>query len=597
MSDQVDVPEVQTMSRPSVAKAVWHFISDLLRIVIFQPVRYGTLALGSHSAGVAGITWAVTLLYGLTVASILMANPLRSVSPIQAQIDATSNLVVPAFLIPAVLCLLGISFGLLLAGSQRAPWWRRVLYLVVVGAILGSVAAIGAALGQGGALSWATVAVLLVAIAYVVLMWLRRTRPAIDAIVLVSLSSLTLLLTYRSLVLQSVLGSGGEQTVTAASLILQQVATLALPVAFLSGINAAALGISVVAWGGEELGRRAAMWVSLLVAGIALGLQWVFIARDAIMDSSAVPGRVTRVVAAVVIIAVCWIMWRLCRGRGGARDVSPVRVSSSGVAVAVPVSYGVTAAAFIGALVGAVVIALQLVASPEAAKPLMGLLDLTGSTAFSSAVRVAAIVGLLLGAVVLVRRGERLLAEVAAVYAVILGSVYITVIPPEWFWTPSAVGDVGLIAATGCAIAWTARGSWHRGRAAFILTLAFLSALVRQADFFAVPLGFLIGASATALLIVGLVWGFLTDGGEAHENAPRYPGDRQLLVLLGTFLFGAAIVAWAVLGKVVATTLLLSEVSALALQTLGTALIIVVIFEASGLAFRGRQGTLIESPD
>ena len=137
----------------SVPRWIARFVSDLWRITIFQPVRYGTLDLGVHSRGVAGIAWAVVLLYTLTIASIIFAGPLRSSSPLLSSIGATSAAVVPTFLLPAALCLLAVAFGLLLAGSQRAPWWRRILYLIVIGAVLATVAAVGSGLGSSVALS------------------------------------------------------------------------------------------------------------------------------------------------------------------------------------------------------------------------------------------------------------------------------------------------------------------------------------------------------------------------------------------------------------------------------------------------------------
>ncbi len=579
-SASTDAPK----SAESVPRHIARYLADLWRVVFLNPVRYGTLALGPHSAGIAGVAWAVTVIYAATVGSILLANPLRAVAPLQAQVDATSNLVVPTFLVPAVLCLIGVAFGLLLAGSQRAPWWWRGLYLVVVGAVLTSIAAVGAGLGSGGLLSWITLALLAVTIAYIIYMWSRRTRPAVDAVVLVTLSCLVILVSYRSLVTQALLGTGGEQTVATASLILQQVSTLALPVAFLSGISATALGISFVSWGSEELGRRATVPVTLAMAMAALLVQWMLVVRGIASEPGDLTARLTQVVAALVLVGLCWGAWWWCHRGYRARDISPVRVSEAAVLVAVPLSYAVTAAAFIAALLGSVVLAAQLIAPEAVIRSVQSLVDLVGTTAFTQGLRVAIVLGLVLAAVLLVRRGQRLLGAIAAVYALVLGSVYVTFIPAQWFWTPSAVGDIGLIVATGLVVRWSARRTWSQGRAGFALTLALLSALVRQADFFAVPLGFLIGASATAILIVGLVWGYLTDGGEAHENSPRYPGDRQLLVVLGTFLFGATIVAWAVLGKVVATALVLADAAALAVTTLGSALIILVIFESVPLA-------------
>lgn len=576
-------------SEASVPRRIALYLADLWRVVFVNPVRYGTLALGPHSAGIAGVAWAVTVIYAVTVGSILLANPLRSVSSLQSQIDVTSNLVIPTFLVPAVLCLIGIAFGLLLAGSQRAPWWWRVLYLVVVGAVLVSIAVIAAGLGSGGILSWVSAALLLVTLAYVIGMWIRRTRPAVDVVVLVTLCCLVMLVSYRSLVTQAILGTEGEQLVVTAGLILRQVSTLALPVAFLSGISAAALGISFVSWGSEELGRRATVPVTLAIAAVALLVQWILVVRGIAVEPDQMVTRLTQLVSALLLVALCWCAWWWSHRGYGERDVSPVRVAETAVVVAVPVSYAVTAAAFIAALLSTLTIALQLLAPGSIVQVVQVMLDGAGSTEFTQAVRAAVVVGLVIAAVIFVRMGRHLMGAIAATYALVLGSVFLTFIPAEWSWTPSAVGDVGLVTASGLVIRWSVTRGWSRGRAGFVLTLTLLAALVRQADFFAVPLGFLIGASATAVLIVGLVWGYLTDGGEAHENSPRYPGDRQLLVVLGTFLFGATIVAWAVLGKIVATALVLSDVAALAVTTLGTGLIIVVIFESIPLARSPRQ--------
>jgi hypothetical protein len=157
----------------------------------------------------------------------------------------------------------------------------------------------------------------------------------------------------------------------------------------------------------------------------------------------------------------------------------------------------------------------------------------------------------------------------------------VPLVAPEWMWTPSALGNVGVVCATVLSLVWTFTRRWDRSRATFILVLALMSALIRQADFFAVPLGFLIGASAAALLIVGLVWGFLVDGGDAHADTPGFPRDRRLLALLGTFLFAITVVAWAVIGKDVGMTAALAATSRLALVTLGSALVIAVVLAAA----------------
>ena len=252
------------------------------------------------------------------------------------------------------------------------------------------------------------------------------------------------------------------------------------------------------------------------------------------------------------------------------------------MSVAVPVAYGITSSAFIGALLGALVASLGTLAPDQVVGPLSSVLDVVGSNAFVTTTRVLVVVGLVIGAAVLARRGSVLLAAIAAVDSVVLATVFwVPLLLPDWAWTPSSIGNVGLVVATVLAVVWSVLRRWSPDRFAFLLVLALLSALVRQADFFALPLGFVIGASAVALLIVGLIWGFLTDGGDAHEDAPGFPRDRRLLTLMGGFLFAITVVAWAVIGKDVGTSTTLSAVSAVALRTIGSAMIIAVVMASA----------------
>ena len=583
MTDEVQAatsPPAEGSATAARLRGIGRFLQDLWLIVLFRPVRHGTLDLGPHARGVAGIAWAVAVLYGLVVVSIVLANPLRSVSDLESSISDTAFLVVPTFLLPAVLCLLGISFGLLLAGSQQAPWWRRILYLVVVGGALASVVGICIGLGSSRELAWASAILLGLALLYSIAIWTGRTSASWDGFIMVVLASGILLATYRSLVSQQLLGASSGELVTI-SLVLTQVATLAIPVAFLSGVNAAALGVSLASWSGEEVGRRSVPVVGAVLVVVVLGWQWVVVVGRLLGGAGGWASGAREVAAATVLLGLCALAWRLCHRGAPAPDTSPVDVAASCVAVAVPVSYGVTAAAFLSALIGALGVSLSLAFSDAVASPFLQLLDIVGSLAFLEGVRVAVVGGLLIGAVVLARRGASILAAVAGIDAIVLATFYWTGrFLPGWEWSPTALGDVGLVIATALAVAWTVRRRWSRERSGFLILLVLLSALVRQADVLAVPLGFLIGASAAALLVVGLVWGFLTDGGQAHEDSPRFPRDRQLLTLLGTFLFAITIVAWAVIGKDVDTSIVLADAGGQAVWTLGSAMVITVVLSA-----------------
>jgi hypothetical protein len=566
------------------------FAADLWRMVFVRPVRYGTLDLSTHSRGVAGIAVGVAALYALTVASILLANPLRSVSSLKVSLSSDGLVAVPGLLVPAVLCLLGVAFGLLLAGSQRSPWWRRVLYLIVVWGALVSVAGFAVALGSSRPLGIASSALTVVVLLYCLAMWTGRTVPEWDTAVLVVLASGILLAGYRSVILQTLIGTESGELITV-SFILTQVASLALPIAFLSGVNAAEFGVSLVAWGGADIGRRAVgRLVGPLVVIVVLGWQWQALVREAIDDFGSVSELVKQGLGAVILLILCLAVWRFTHRGAGERVSSPVDVGAGSVTVALPVAYAITAPAFIAALLGALVASVGTLVSRQIVDPLTTLLDIVGSDAFMTATRVLVIAGLAVGAALLVRRGSVLLGAIAGVDAVVLATYFwVPSAISDWMWTPPSIGNVGLVVATVLAVAWTIRRTWDGARMSFLLVLALLSALVRQADFFALPVGFLIGASAVAVLVIGLVWGFLTDGGGAHQDTPGFPRDRRLLTVLGEFLFATTVVAWAVIGKDVGMAATLSSASAQAVLTLGSALIISVLLASASPWMRVRR--------
>ena len=596
-----------TSVRPSLIRQVGDFLADLFRIVLYRPVRYGTLDLSAHSRGVAGIAVAVSIIYAITVASILAANPLRASFELQTALKPSGNIVVPAFLVPGALCLLGVSFALLLSGTQRSPWWQRILYFIAVNGILGCVTAICVTTGVRGALTWVCCGLMALVLIYTVAVWTGKTAASIDAFVFAVLCCGLLLTAFRAIVSQNLQAQTSGELITV-SLVLQFVATLALPVAFLSGVNATAFGVSIISWAGEEFGQRVGVLWGALAAAVILAWQWFSLLQDVLMTPGALTGRGSAFVAAIVVVAACIAVWWACHRFVDERERSPVVVAASALKLAVPVSFGLNAAAIIGSLLGLVAIPLASLVNAETVKPMSLAIDIAGSNTFVVATRVAVVVGMAVAAVVLVRSRRILLAAMAAVDAVVLGSFFWQGrVLLGWLWTPSSIGDVGLLAATVLLVIWTVRQTLDRDRVALLVLLALLSALVRKADFFAVPVGFLIGASAAALLIVGLVWGFLTDGGSAHVDQSNFPRDRQLLVVLGTFLFGITIVAWAVIGKDVGTALVLSGETLVAVQTLGTALIISVVLayafpriarpaEAVEAATVDRSGTEV-SPD
>ena len=574
-------------SPASVMQRIGLFFADLWVVVFYRPVRYGTLYVRWHSRAVGGITWAVAVLYALIVVSIVYANPLRSSAEFETLVDATSSKAVPTFLIPAALCLLGVSFGVLLAGSQRSPWWRRILFLAVIAGILTAVTGIAFSNGTGGILAWTCVVLLGLTLAYVLLMWLAPTRPGPDTLILVVLCDGILLASYRSLVNQT-LFDNFSGTFLVVSLVLGFLGTLAIPMAFLAGVSATSLGVSFVAWTGDAIGERAATWFSLILGGVVLAWQWVSFVRGWPEDPPLT--RLTSLLAALLVVIVCVAVWLACHRGERWPEGRPTTVAAAAATVAVPICFGIAALPIVAAILGMLGVTLGTLLSPAVIDPFYTVLDALSTDNAVTLNRAAVVVGLAIGAVVLVRRSRPLFAAIAAVDAVVIASTFfLPLLPGGWFWTAPRLGDVGMAIATFLLVLWAVRRELQPHRVAFLLVLILLSALVRQADFFALPLGFLIGASTTALLIFGLAWGFLTDGGAVHEDGPSFPRDRQLLVLLGYYLFSIVIVAWAVIGKDVDIARVLGDDTALSVRMLGSAMIMAVVL-ACGLTLQRSGG-------
>ena len=575
-------------------RATGDFVVRLLRDVIYVPVRTGTLDLRAHPGAIAGITWAVTAIFVAVLLAILLARPLRAVSPLDVFVSEDGgSTVVPSFLVPAVLVLLAVSFALALAGSQRCRLWLRLLMLVVVVGVLTGFVAVGLEPGAVSATSVGALVAVVLTAAWSLAIWTGRTHAALDVFVLLVLCGATLLLAYAAQAGR--LGGGGTSlTLVTTSLLLSYVGILATPIAFISGLGATALGIDVVGSAGSDLGRRAPLVLSAIVAAGVIAWQVVVAVPDrlsqASVDGAWAIGR--GLVVALVVVGLSAAAWGLCH-RGASRESDEAhdlpQVSAVALRVGEPVAYGLTATVVATGLAGVVLfiaaggwplgIEDALAGVRDGLSRVVGWL---GRLDVVTGVRLAVVAVMVIFAVVAARRGRALVASIASIDAVVIAAYFgLPYLTPDWALATDALGDIGVAAAAVLLAWWGIRRQIDRARMSLVLVLALLSALVRQADFFSLPFGFVIGASTLALLLIGLVWSFLTDGGAAHQDAPHYPRDAQLLLVLARALFGISIVAWAVLGKEVGISSSLGEATSQAVLTLGTALVITGVLAAA----------------
>lgn len=576
--------------RPPRDWTITGFVTGLISNVIVDPVRHGTLRLRGHSPGVIGIAVFVVLMFAGLLVAIGASRPLRSASDFVADTSGGKVSVLPTFLVPMLLFLLGLSFALVLAGSQRSHPALRVAALVAVLAIVGSIVMVVPNREVSGAVWWIAVSCLGATAIYCVVMWWRRVAAVVDFLVLFVLLEVTIVASYRATVLGQASSDLRFDIVTTA-LLLTYLTLLASPVAFAAGLSAVGVGVAAGAWSAEYV-RRSAHVVSVRILIVVVGAWQVWITAgnfvNAVSDDDW--GWLRPLAAAVVVAAAGWVAWRALVGRTTNREPRPDADPSDDVLeivgeagrLGLPIGYGLQSTVIAAALLSMVAIGLSVIA-PDLSITVID--SITGALASENAVtatRWVVVAALLVAVVVLRARGRRVPAAVAAVNAIVIGSLLLPTGDSwlsGWAWSPEQFGDLGLLVSVILATCWLARRRWSADRAAFLLLVLVMSALVRQAAILEVPMGFLLSASATGLLIFGLSWSFLTSGSAAHEDGPHADRDRRLLLFLGESLYAIGIVAWAVIGKEIDASGRLAGFAAVAVLTLGTSLVLVTVYQ------------------
>ncbi len=560
---------------------MWDFVGAMVMNVLVTPVRSGTLALRTHPASIVGITWVVTAIVGILIVTIMAANPLREMSDFIAVVDSAGNSVVPAFLVPAMLLLLALSSALVLAGSQRLRLSLRIAILVAVTAILANLIASSMTVNSEGSGAWIPWVALATIAGYSFAIWTQRTNAAIDFLVLLVLALIVAVSAYRGFIAGTEVIETRFDLITTSTLLVT-LTSLALPIAFTSGLSATQLGVSIATQATEFVSRRVSARVASLILVVAIVWQVMAITPGLMQrwGELGLARSLGAVMGALLVIGLAVLCWRFAHRAGGVSTEPDA--ATIAVAVAVPIAYTIMAPVLISnvlALIGATV---ALGRSAEMQSTVVVLVEATGSDTAIVLARMAVVVGLCVTALITRRRGQVRLTAVLLIDALMITLIVFLRGPMLALgldWSVAELGNIGLLIGIVTLMVWGARRALSPHRLTILFTIVLLSALLRQADYFAVPVGFLIGASAMALLIVGLVWGFLTDGGATHEDTARSPRDGKLLLFLGTFLFGIAIVAWAAIGKQVYLAAQLSSTTAFAVATIGSAYVLITILD------------------
>ena len=539
-----------------------------LSTTLVTPVREGTFALREHSASAVGVAIVAAVVFGGLLVAIVAARPLRHSVDLISAPTASGLLAVPGFLVPALLAAATFAFALLIAGAIRCralvamPVVLVVLLLCFVLVASGSSSTIGARPPWEG--------YVLVALTGATAVAAGRWRGSVlrDVTVLVVLLEAIAVVCQRDLT-RIATESGVRIDIATLALVLTFVTTLALPLSVASGLGAVDASAGLVL--GVTRGLTGSLpRAALVVLALALGVWqwWVLLGGGWTRD------RLLGWLSAGIVLMVCALIWWRCRVPG-TRDADDA-VRSEARRFSLPVAYGLASAVLVGGLISLVGLGVHLAtgrALDEVLAPVGdGLLGIGGITL----ARVVVVVFLAIAGVVLRRRGQGRAAALAWIDAILIASYALSATTPSamwWPWSLGAMADVGLIALTLLAGAVALRRRASSLLVPLVITLA-LIALLRRADALSAPVTLIVGGSATAVLVVGLAWGFLTDGASAHRHTPGLPRDGRLLLLLGNFIFTAAVVAWAAIGLQSQPYDDLQAAANVGVQTLGTGLLV-----------------------
>lgn len=548
-------------------------IGSALRSALVDPVRRGTFNLRPHSAQAAGVALTVTGLFTLLIGAVLLATPLRGAGRLTG-IDSGAGggtITLPGVLVPITLALVGVCCAVLLTGALRghpaltaaAAALSVVILAVIVAASRGADPMAGpTVLGYAAA-----------GLTGVVAAALRRWRGGVvrDLIALLIPTTAALVLAQRAF-REGALASGIRLDIVAVALVLTFLATLAIPVAIASGLAAVDAGVGLVTGLVTGLLSRVPAAVGYALGGVlAFGL---------VLVATVGPGSADLVglVSGGVILAGAGAAWLLAGNRPGAiddesPDGGPARPAVGRLAL--PAAYVLSAPVILGGLLGMVGVLIAAAAGPTVAEGVVGVREFLLTGAGPLLGRLALILALVwIG--LRVRPGQPWLAGAAWVTAVAAAASTLDSAGwPWWSWTPGDTADALLLVSL-VVIAWAAVRR-RRLAVAVLLPVLVLTALLPQADALALPITLLVQGSATAVLVLGLVWSLLTEGAAAHRDTPLLSRDGALLLILGNLLFAATILMWASVGRQPLISGELQAAAGIGVEILGTALVLIVV--------------------
>ncbi|MGX5681788.1 hypothetical protein ACWKWO_10395 [Schumannella luteola] len=573
------------MSPKSIGQALWGTVTTMVKQVFVDPVREGSIRV-AWPAGLRPIAAVGIVGYIVAVGLAISAEWIRASVPLADQLGSALPPQPRAVLwVTFALAALAISLGQ--AGSIHSRSWVRWAVTTMTVLVLLLVATPD--------FSWFARGYSIVAsIGLVVLVAVRGTRnrsfqwwefAVIVGIVFSTFAISVGVVSARSLPL------GYDFTPTVVSLVLVSVGQLALPAAMAAGAAVAELAVSLavglVTSVRDRLGLVALYVVLAIVVVWRVWDLWPYVASVIAEPSDELRGMLS---AAVYLVAIAgsWVVLRRLR-RGTSR-------LTAATLIAALASTSLLIAAFLTPTVpGAVINLGGLVAlsygGPSWIEGFVGVGNLVATSSVAiNATRALTGVGLIVIALVLARRGRRVLPELLVAVGLTqaafgLGGLVGTTL----LWTPDALSLVATLAAVVLGAWMLVVRTATVNRVAAVTGALLVAALFAHRDFLADPLATIGIAVGSAALLVGLTWAFLTGFAVAREHSLRYPLASRVMLVLANAVFAVTVLAYGALSRDPDSTINLQLFNDLGTTSFGDALIACALVTAFIAALRDRE--------
>ncbi|WP_147264051.1 hypothetical protein [Desertihabitans brevis] len=495
-------------------------------LVVVEPVRDGRVHVRDGPPGLAAITAVAAVGYLVAGMLVLLARPIRDAGALVTEADGL--VVLPELSLAPLLLVLVLALILLVTAALHTHWLLRTgayLLFAVPSLLIGVLAFPGLGLS-------ALLPALLALVGLAVLMLVRRRRRFAWPEVL-WVGGLVALGVLVPLVLQqqSIRSIGPDVRALQVNLVFTLVAQVALPAVVIGGAALAELAVRAGAWGVSvvrtETPRR--WWVlpaSAVVVAAAAWAVWLVLQEPLSVAFSALP-------LAVGVLAL--LAMQALRRRGD--PVGPEDLVEEWPRLLTPLAV-VTVLGGWAASLGPVAEGLGL----GRWSPLGDLPTLTFS-------RLAvAGVGLVL-AVAWSGAGERVRPTLLVAFAAVMlnSSGLFAALPVSWSGDrlAAAVALVAVLLLAGFALT----RSLTSRRATACVLMAALSACFALRQVLADPISWLLGFSALALTLFGLVWRLLSDATWTRADTPAFPRPARVLLFWGYALLAVTSLAFVALGR------------------------------------------------